>query len=107
MERETTIITVGSHTFKVKTYATAREHNAILAPFYQAAKAEMVGNLPKFANVELSFQYQMRLEMIRQMVVEMDESTANIVERCEQLPIEEFDALSDAIDNVLGKKKSS
>jgi hypothetical protein len=104
MERETTTLSIGQHTFKVKTYATAREMNAIQSVFFKNTKAEIVGDAPRINDFDLSSEYQLRLEMVRQLVVAMDDNTENIVDRCEDLPSHTFMELTKALDDLVKKK---
>ncbi len=104
MERETTTLTIGKHTFEVKTYATARETNLIQGTYFKGSKVEVVNQQPKISEFDPSVQYNVQLEMVRQLVVKMDENTENIVERCENLPNGEFQELAVKIDEVISKK---
>lgn len=105
MERETQEIKVGDHTFKVKSYATAREVNLIQQAYFKGTKVEVVGQQPKFSDFNPNVQYEVKLECIRQMVVEMDGKTEDIVARCEELPADVFDELTGTIDAIAAKKK--
>lgn len=106
MQRDTTKLTIGSHTFEVKTYATAREKNAMEQAVFSGSKVELVGQESKITELNTNVQYEIKLEMIRQMVVSMDDLAENIVPRCEDLPSETFDELLAAIDGIASKKKS-
>jgi hypothetical protein len=106
MERETTELKVQGHTFEVKTYATARETNVIQSAYFKGAKVEVVGQQPKISEFDPSVQYHVQLEMIRQLVVKMDDKPENIVERCEELPNGVFQELAGEIDQLIAKKKS-
>lgn len=106
MERDTQPLSVGNHTFAVKTYATAREANAIQQALFKGTKVELVGEKPNIAEFNTGAQFEQQQELIRQMVVSMDQVSENIVERCLDLPNEEFDELVVALDVIVAKKKS-
>jgi hypothetical protein len=106
MERDTTKLSIGKHTFTVKTYVNAKELNTIQKTYFQGSKVEIVGQEPKFSEFNPNVQYEVKLEMIRQLVVEMDGSKEQIVARCEELPAGIFDELAVELDTIASKKKS-
>lgn len=105
MDRETSNITVGAHSFEVKTYATAREAHAIQSAYFRGAKVEMVGQEAKISEFNPAIQFDVQLEMIKQLVISMDGKPENIVERCENLPSSDFDELVATLDEIASKKK--
>lgn len=105
MERETTTLTTEKHSFEVKTYATAKETNVIQSAGFKGAKVEIVGQKPKITDFDPSVQYHIELEMIRQLVVGMDDAKENVVARCEELPNSEFQSLIEQLDELIAKKK--
>lgn len=107
MDRDTTTINTSNHSFTVKTYATAKEHNAIQSAYFKGARVEVVGQEPKISEFDPSVQYHVQLEMIRQLVIDMDNSKDKIIDRCENLPTDEFDDLSIQLDGLISKKKTS
>lgn len=104
MDRETTTIKTKNHSFEVKTYATAREVNAIQSVYFEGAKIEIVGETPKINEFNPSVQYNVQLATIEQLVVEMDGDKQNIKNRCEDLPSGEFDELTAQLDAIASKK---
>lgn len=104
--RETTTFSIKDHKFEVKTYATAKETNLIQSAYFIGAKVEVIGEQPKINEFDPSVQYKVRLEMIRQLIVKMDDSSDNIVGRCEDLPADLFDELASTLDETIAKKKS-
>lgn len=106
IERENVVHTFGEHTFAIKTYATAREAATIQQAYFKGTKVEVIGQEPKISEFNPNVQYEVQLEMIRQMVVWMDDTTEAIVERCENLPNEVFGELSATLDAIVSKKKS-
>lgn len=106
MDRETKELKVGSHTYQVKSYATAREHNAIQQAYFKGTKLEVVGDQPKISEFNPGVQFDVNQELIRQIVISIDGNAENIVERCLELPNDEFDALVQQLDLLVSKKKS-
>lgn len=106
MERETREIKVGSHTFVAKSYATALEAHTIQQAYFKGTKMELVGEVPKISEFNPAVQFEVYQELIRQMVVSMDATTENIVERCLELRSEDFDALVTELDGLVSKKKN-
>ena len=104
MERETKIIEVKNHKFTVKTYATAKETNAIQATYFKGTKVELVNEQPKISEFNPTVQYQVKLALIEQIVVDMDGSKDNIVTRCEELKNEVFQELTIQLDELIAKK---
>lgn len=106
MDRDTKTVSAGSHEFVVKTYATAREHQAIQQSYFNGTKLEIVGDQPKVSEFNPGVQFEVQKEMVRQMVVLVDGSDENILDRCLDLPSDDFDALSAELDAIVSKKKS-
>lgn len=104
MERETKTIEIENHKFVVKTYATAKETNAIQSAYFKGSKVEIVGEQPKISEFNPTVQYDVKLALIGQIVVEMDGSKDNIVNRCEELKDEVFQELTNQIDTLITKK---
>lgn len=105
--RPTKDITVGEHTFKVKTYVSAREANAIQQVYLSAAKIEVQGEQPKFTEFDPTVQMRVQEELVRQIVLEMDGSTDQVVDRCLDLPSYEYEDLVAQLDDLTAKKKQS
>lgn len=106
MDREIIPVEIEKHTFEVKSYATALESNAIKQAYFNGTKLEVVGDQPKISEFNPNVQFEVQQEMIKQMVVKMDGSEERIVERCLELPVEEFDTLTGKLDDIITKKKS-
>lgn len=105
MDRPTQELKVANHTLVIKSYATALEANTIQQAYFKGTRLEVVGDQPKITEFNPGVQFEVHREMIRQMVVSLDGSAETIVERCEQLPAEEFDEIVAALDQVISKKK--
>lgn len=104
-ERETVEITVDKHSFKVKTYATARELHAIQQAALKGVKVGIKGEAPQISEIDPGVEYDMSVAMVEQLVVEMDGSTADIANRCQDLPSETWDELIQELDAKIAKKK--
>lgn len=104
--RETKEITAGKSTFTVKTYATAREANTIRQAYFKGSKVEIVGDQPRMSDFNPGMQFEVEQEMIGTLVVSMDGSTENIVERATDLPEETYRELIEQLDALVAKKKS-
>lgn len=106
MDRETKELSVAGHSLVVKTYATAREHHTIQQAYFKGTKLEVVGEQPKISEFNPGVQFEVQLEIVRQMVMSLDGSAENIVGRCEELPSDTFDEIAAALDELVSKKKS-
>lgn len=105
MDRPTQELKAGEHTLIVKTYATAREHQLIQKTLLSSTKFEVSGETPRMSDFDASVIFDMHAELIRQMVVSLDGSEEKIVERCLDLPSEDFDTIVDTLDQLVSKKK--
>lgn len=106
MDRETKTLKIGSHTFVVKTYATAREANSIQQTYYKGTKVEVVGEQPKISELNPGVGFDVQQELIAQMVVSMDGEADNIVDRCLDLPSDTYNELVAQLDDLVSKKKT-
>jgi hypothetical protein len=104
--RETKTLTVGGKNYVVKTYATAREASIIKQAYFKGSKVELIGEQPTISEFNPNVEYEVKLELIRQMVVSVDDSVENIVDRCENLPSDVFAELTAELDALVSKKKS-
>lgn len=104
--RETKIIKIGAHSFTIKTYATAREANTIQQAYFAGTKVELVGENPQIKDFNPGVQFEVEQEIIKQMVINMDESTDDILNRVLDLPADEFNELVVTLDTLIAKKKS-
>jgi hypothetical protein len=105
MDRETKDIQIGGHTLVVKTYATAREHQAIQRALLKDAKFDVAGETPQLSDFDPTIMFEMQAETVRQMVVSMDGTAENLVDRCLDLPSDQFDELIAELDALVSKKK--
>lgn len=105
MNRETKEIKIGSHTFVVKTYATAREVKAMQEPYVNGVGMQMVDEKPKFGEVNASVMFELESAMITNMVVSLDGNDENVTERCLDLPSDIYNDLLEQLDSLVSKKK--
>lgn len=105
MERETKHIEIQGHSFKVKTYATAREANAIQQAYFKGSKVEIVGEQPRFSEFNPGVQQEVEQELVKQMVLEVDGKAADIVNTCLDLPADIYNDLIGQLDALVSKKK--
>lgn len=106
MTRPTTSVKIGEHTFLIKSYATAREAQAIQQAYFKGTKLEVVGDQPKIAEFNPAVQDEVNMEMVRQMVITFDDVPEDIVERALDLPNPEYQELIEELDKLVSKKKS-
>lgn len=104
--REEKEIKVGAHIFLVKTYATAREAQAIQQAYFKGAKVEVRGEQPHIAEFDPSVQFVVQQEMVAQMVVSLDGVSEDIVNRCLDLQSGVYDELIRELDTLVAKKNS-
>lgn len=106
MDRPTKEIQIEGHAFTVKTYATAREAQAIQQVLFSGTKVEVSGETPRISDFNPAVQFDLQNEMIAQMVLKMDGSTDKIVERCLDLPSTTYNALVSELDTLVSKKRA-
>lgn len=106
MDRETKEIVIEKHKFEVKTYATAREVKAIQSAYFKGAKIEIVAEQPKISEFNPDVQFEVEKETIRTMVVSVDGSAEDIVDRCIDLPNDIYLELVGELDSLVSKKKN-
>lgn len=103
--RETKQVQVGDHTLEVKTYATAREVQAIQQAYFKGSKVDVVGGEPRLSEFNTGAQFEVEHEMIRQLVISLDGSTEDVVGRSLDLPSEVYSELVEYLDTLASKKK--
>lgn len=62
-DRETRTLTIGQYSFSVKTYATAREVNAIQRVYFRGTKVDVVGQEPRIQEFNPDVQFEVQKEM--------------------------------------------
>lgn len=106
MERETKTFDIGGYPFVIKTYATAREANAIQQAYFVGSKVEVVGDQPKISEFNPAVQQEVEKALIAQMVTTFNGDDENIVERCLDLPADVYHELVAQLDTLVAKKKN-
>lgn len=102
--RETKKLTIEGHEFVVKTYATAREANAIQQTYLKDSKVEIVGEQPKISDFNPFVRFDVERELVNQLVVSLDGDETNIIERCLDMPSAIYRELVDELDTLVAKK---
>lgn len=105
MERETKELSLSGHAYVVKAYATAREAHAIQQAYFTGTKVDVLGDQPRISEFNPGVQFEVQQELIRQIVVSMDGSPDAIVDRCTELPNDQFEELVLELDQLVSKKK--
>lgn len=104
--RETREAQIGGHDFVFKTYLTGREFNEIQRIYLSSAKINMVGNGgPSINSFSAEVELDATKKTLEMLVVSMDGSTENIVDRIEDLPNEVYQLVVANINEAAGKKK--
>lgn len=106
MDRDTKEIQVGENKIVVKTYATAREHQAIQQAYFKGTKFEVVGEKPNISEINPGVMFDVQQEMVRQLVLSMNGNAESVLDRCLDLPQAEFAAVVAVLDEIVSKKKS-
>lgn len=107
MERETKEVRIGSNMVEIKTYATGREATAIQQAYLKSASVEIVGGEARVKDFNPSALDDVRAEMIRQLVVSLNGDNTNLVDRCIDLPNEEYVELVATLDELAAAKKKT
>lgn len=105
-ERETREMEIGSNKVVVKTYATGREVQAIQQTYFKGAAIELIGKEPTIKDFNPAIRQEVEAEMIRQLVVSLNDSVENILDRCLDLPNDEYEELIAVLDELASKKKN-
>lgn len=106
-DRPTKEINIGEHVVKMYTYATGREFNEIQAELMKDIKVGMGGGgAPKMEGFTPVAVQDATKKTIALLVISLDGDASNVAERVLDLPQSEYAAITDALDEVSGKKKS-
>lgn len=106
MNRDTSTITTGNkHEVEIKTYITAREYNAIQQSYLTGTKVEILSGEANVKEVNPNIQFEVEKKSIEMMVVTLDKSKENIVDRCLDLPNEDYQEILKSITQTIEKKK--
>lgn len=105
MERATKEIKVGEHTIKVKTYCTGGEFNQIQSVYLRSAKINVIGSTPQVAGFTAEVELEATKKAVELLVVSIDGSTDDVIQKVEDLPYQEYAEIVDEINTLIGKKK--
>lgn len=106
MERETREYTIAGRSIIIKTYVTAREHQAIQGVYFTNSKVEVQGESYKINDFNPSIKYEVEKEMIKQLVVSVNAVRENIVDLIlDTFTFEEYAELVKVLDELTSKKK--
>jgi len=100
MERELKEIKIGNHTFKVKAYITAGEKRYLRDILLKSAKIDFTSPEPKLGELSPEVVSEFENALITTLVVEMDGSSDNILNRVLEMKAEDFDELINKLDEI-------
>lgn len=105
-DRETKLIDLGDGLGGViKTYATAREVQAVKQSYFIGTKVEIVGDAPKISEFNPAIQSEVEKAMIQSLCVSIGESKENLYEVALDLKVEQYNKLIEELDALVSKKK--
>lgn len=105
-DRETKTIDLGEGLKAViKTYATARESQAIKNSYFIGTKIEVVGETPKINDFNPSVQNDVEKSMVKMICVSIGDKTENLDEVALDLKVDQYNVLISEIDALVSKKK--
>lgn len=106
MERETKTFktTSGKTTVVLYTYATGREVRAIDSKYVSAMKLDLQNGEPTMKNIDMSVAYEAENEMIKALVVSVNDSKENILDTVLDLHQTEYEEIIAELSNITKKK---
>jgi predicted ATP-grasp superfamily ATP-dependent carboligase len=106
MERETQFITTpNGRNVELKTYITGREKRAIESVYYQDVEMTATGGEQTIKGFKGSVINEAQNRAIETVVVAIDQSPDNILNRVLDMPLEDYEAVLAAIEAVTTDKK--
>ena len=105
MNRETKKVKIGEHEIELKTYLTVRESREIKDILLKNVKFEISGNEPKINDILPDIFNEMENKTISVIVVSIDSSTENILEKVLDFKNEEYEQLQKEMNIVTGEKE--
>lgn len=108
MERETKTFktTSGQNTLILYAYATGREVRAIDTKYISAMKVDIKSGEPSMNDVNMSVMYDAENLMIQHIVVSLNDSKDNIIERILDLPQDEYAEIIKELSSITKKKST-
>jgi hypothetical protein len=104
MERETKELEIAGHKLVVKTYATAREVGNIRQVYLKNTNIDATGDKPTLGNINPANFLDLQQAIVLNILVSLDGSADNLLERCLDLRSDEYDAIVAALDQIVSKK---
>lgn len=105
-KRETKEVkTSGGHTAVIKTYATGREFNEIQGVYLKSAQVNIINGQPAISGLSAETEMEASKKMIEMLVVMLDDSDENLVDRVLDLPLTDYNEVIEALSEISGKKK--
>lgn len=98
--------TSGGHIVVFKTYATGREFNAIQSVYLSAGKINVVGKEVVLDNFSTDIHLKAKEKMIEVLVVSIDGATDSVLEKCLDLPANEYNEIVDFVSTETDQKKN-
>lgn len=107
-KRETKEFTTsGGHVIVHKTYLTGREFNEIQAVLMKDIKIDAIGASPQIQGFNAAAIEESNKKMLELVVVSVDGKTENVADLVLDLPYQETQEVTEALDAISGKKKAS
>jgi hypothetical protein len=100
MDRETKIIKTQNHQVEIKTYITAGEKRQLRDVLLKGMKVNMEGDTPRISEFSPDVITEAENRAIEIVVVSIDGSRENILQRLLDFRAEEFDQVMEEIDKV-------
>lgn len=105
MNRETKTLDIGNHKIVVNTYLTGREVRDIDSALMDKLEIRQVGKSQEISGLKGSMLKEQEDMQIKAVVVSIDGSSDNIVDRLIDLPHEQYQQVMQHIKIVVGKKE--
>lgn len=106
MDRETREHTIAGKSLVIKTYATAREHQAIQSVYFSKSKVDIQGESYKVNDFNPAIRFEVEKELITQLVVSIDAKRENVADIIlDTFRTNEYDELIAILNEITSKKK--
>jgi len=102
MERETKVIKTENHQVEIKTYLTAGERREIRNVYLKGLKLNIEGVVPKISEFPPELITEAENKVIETVIVSIDGSKENILQRFLEFKIPEYEQVMAEIDKVSG-----
>lgn len=106
MDRETREHTIGGKSLVIKTYATARESQAIQSVYFANSKVDIQGESYKINDFNPAVRFEVEKEMVNQLVVSIDAKRESVADTIlDTFRSDEYDELIKILNEITSKKK--